>query len=252
MKAFCIYPLIHLLGAGFLLAFMALPLIASAAQNAASSGDGQGTATPVRIVTGTDIGMAMGTGFYVRSNIIATNFHVIDGANTIGFATNQKAIIVNKIMAYDQTTDLALLYTDIPGTPFPLSIDNLSTGMRLTAKGFPGSKDGSLVSSEGIFVGWETINGVQHLQFNGVIMPGMSGGPIVDSMNRVVGVNRLGNEAEIYTLRAGIGVLHLIDLLDQALILPYDQYMDVEDFFKLTRSRLRTEVSNGTIVITDH
>ena len=65
----------------------------------------------------------IGTGFYVHNNILATNFHVIEGANKVlVLADKSNAVAVEWVIGYDKVTDLALLFIPHIGTPLPIAV----------------------------------------------------------------------------------------------------------------------------------
>ena len=66
-----------------------------------------------------------GSGFFVRPNHIATNFHVIEGATAAKLraklANQEKVYRIKRIRAVDRKHDLAILQVSAPGVkPLPL------------------------------------------------------------------------------------------------------------------------------------
>jgi S1-C subfamily serine protease len=97
--------------------------------------------------------------------------------------------------------DVALLKVEIPNTP-PLSIATVDpkSGSALTSVGFPASV-GSVVDTARIRASFKSgtassqqisPTGVAQTEVNADISPGMSGGPTVDSLGNVLGVNSFG------------------------------------------------------------
>src|SRR5438552_3840816 len=66
--------------------------------------------------------VSLGTGFYVRKNIIATNLHVVRNAKKIrAFSvTDQKERKVSSVYAIDAEHDLAALHVDDAAEPLAL------------------------------------------------------------------------------------------------------------------------------------
>jgi S1-C subfamily serine protease len=170
---------------------------------------------------------SIGSGFYVRPDIVATNCHVVsEGAlGPFGFAGGLAQItdkpgkftIPNKPIAIDQDHDVALLY--IPGTdakPMPLRSDysTLKVGESVFALGSPKGLAGSL--SEGL-ISSDKLRGMNpkdpdspkmYLQHSAKIDHGNSGGPLVDAQGHVIGINTAGMGNGAINLAV---VVHFID-----------------------------------------
>ena len=135
--------------------------------------------------------LGQGSGFFVRPNLIATNFHVIDGA------AKGIARLVNKGTAYpieglvgaDEINDLALLRVTIHGV-IPLSLgdsDKVQTGQTVYVAGNPLGFDGTF--SDGIVSSRRNTYGIERLQMTAPISPGSSGGPVLNTSGEVIGVS---------------------------------------------------------------
>jgi S1-C subfamily serine protease len=154
---------------------------------------------------------ATGSGFYVRPDIVATNWHVVSNPamGDAGFrgGTAQitdkpgKYTITDKPIAFDRDHDLALLY--VPGTdakPLTLETDysKLRVGQAVYALGSPWGLAGSLsegiVSSDQLRPGDETNGNAQklYIQHSAKIDHGFSGGPLLDTQGHVIGVDTAG------------------------------------------------------------
>jgi hypothetical protein len=136
----------------------------------------------------------LGTGFVVDRGVVATNLHVIAGADRILLATPQgKRLQISAIAGLDPAHDLALLSfaAEASPTPLPLRRDTpLMAGDPVVAIGTPQGL--ALSASTGI------ISAVRELgprltlvQTTAPISPGSSGGPLLDEQGRVVGVTTL-------------------------------------------------------------
>jgi serine/threonine protein kinase/S1-C subfamily serine protease len=154
---------------------------------------------------------SIGSGFYVRPDIVATNCHVVSEGplGAAGFAgglaqvTDKpgKYTITEKPITIDKDHDLALLY--VPGAeakPMNLRSDysGLKVGETVFALGSPKGLAGSL--SEGL-ISSDKLRGVNpkdpdspklYLQHSAKIDHGNSGGPLVDAEGRVIGINTAG------------------------------------------------------------
>lgn len=132
----------------------------------------------------------MGSGFFIAPNIIATNFHVIDGsyAQSVKFFTHLREYPVLRVIRVDKRADLALLQVNLPNVPFlPLAEDGWpDIGMDVFAIGSPQGLEGTL--STGIVSSWRTELGPERIQFTAPISPGNSGGPLINAKGQVIGV----------------------------------------------------------------
>ena len=133
-----------------------------------------------------------GSGFFVRPNLIATNFHVIDGAAK-GYARLVNTAITYPIEGFtatDETNDLALLKVTAHGvTPLPLGdSDAVQIGETVYVAGNPLGFEGTF--SDGIISGRRDSAGKkERLQMTAPISPGSSGGPVLNRKGEVIGVS---------------------------------------------------------------
>lgn len=146
----------------------------------------------VLLVTQDDQGqpLALGSGFFVRPGIIATNFHVIEGAarawaKPIG--QNGKHEIQGSV-GVDAEKDLALLKVE-DGTERSLLLgnsDQVIVGDTVFVVGNPRGLEGTL--SEGIVSAVRTVASDKLLQITAPLSPGSSGGPVINAHGQVIGV----------------------------------------------------------------
>jgi S1-C subfamily serine protease len=132
-----------------------------------------------------------GSGFFVRDGIIATNYHVIEGASS-GIAKSvgkENKLVLQRVLAANAKVDLALVEvakTDIPS----LTISNgrrLSIGQKVYAIGNPVGLEGTF--SEGIISSIREIGEDYYIQMTAPISSGSSGGPVLNEHGLVVGVS---------------------------------------------------------------
>jgi putative serine protease PepD len=167
---------------------------------------------------------ATGTGFVVDGNgNIVTAAHVVNGASSITVTfqdgTTRKATLLGK----DNATDVAVLKVDPSGlTLHPLALGssaNLDVGDNVAAIGDPFTYDRSI--STGIVSGLDrTIsapNGftVAHaIQTDAALNPGNSGGPVLDSSGKVIGiVDQIATNGSTNATSSGVGFAVPIDLV---------------------------------------
>jgi len=134
--------------------------------------------------------LAIGSGFFVKENVIASNAHVVEGAAS-GYAkiVGQKATFdLQGIVGMDARHDLILLAVEGAKAP-ALRIDvsrRVAIGDRVYSVGNPKGLEGTF--AEGIISGIRDIDGDEILQITAPISPGSSGGPILDDSGAVIGV----------------------------------------------------------------
>ena len=129
-----------------------------------------------------------------------TNWHVIDKAQSIRCLLNDGRAFQAKIIGSDKDLDLALLKLTLPpGTPplpfAELAPETLSEGDFVMAMGAPWGLNRSvsigIISCASRYL---PVNGMYSLwyQTDASISPGNSGGPLVNTSGKVVGINTLG------------------------------------------------------------
>ena len=135
--------------------------------------------------------LLQGSGFFVDSNQVATNFHVIKNASQIRVETFNGAVsTVTTILATDEKSDLALLQLDSPSpqsTVLYLKTTAPAEGDSVTLISNPqGSHWKVTRGSTGLL--WEFHGLGERLQITAAISPGSSGGPVLDERGKVVGI----------------------------------------------------------------
>jgi regulator of sirC expression with transglutaminase-like and TPR domain len=132
----------------------------------------------------------LGSGFVVSAGgLIATNFHVIGQGRPIQVEfADGKSYPATAVHASDRARDLAVIRIDARGlTPLPLGDSARAVdGQPVVALGNPRGLKHSVVS--GVLSGRRRIGGQAMLQVAIPIEPGNSGGPLLDSYGRVLGI----------------------------------------------------------------
>jgi S1-C subfamily serine protease len=145
---------------------------------------------------------SVGTGFLVKSNLVATVEHVVDGAKKITLKRDGRVIGSARIIGLDRDRDLALLKTQvaIKGYTFGFADSAPRLGEDVGAIGYPLGLP--LTVTQGSVSGFDRvipISGVRrrHLvQTDAAVTPGNSGGPLLSrESGQVVGLVDLGTTA---------------------------------------------------------
>ena len=148
--------------------------------------------------------LGFGSGFFVRDNLIVTNYHVIEGAarGTAKLVGKFTTYTIEGVTATDKTNDLALLKVTAPGIkPLPLgNSTDVKIGETVYVAGNPKGLEGTF--SNGIISSLRDKNTKERLQMTAPISPGSSGGPVLNSKGEVIGVSFA--DIELWTHRISI------------------------------------------------
>lgn len=141
--------------------------------------------------------LSLGSGFVAGDGIVATNFHVVAGADrgvvtTIGDSVRHT---VRTVISADSAHDIAILPVDGMSRPqLEISDATLGVGDRVYAIGNPQGLEGTL--SEGLISAIRGFGADTALQITAALSPGSSGGPILSTEGKLVGM-------AVATLREG-------------------------------------------------
>ena len=132
----------------------------------------------------------IGSGFFVSEDVVASNFHVIEGSSRgfvkiIGDKTKHD---IDGVVGLDELHDLVLLQIKASSAP-SLSLGEskiLEIGEEIYAVGNPRGLEGTF--SQGIISSIRQLEGGSLVQITAPISPGSSGGPVLNNKAEVVGV----------------------------------------------------------------
>ena len=137
--------------------------------------------------------ISMGSGFFVQPDIIATNYHVIEGAahGTVKPVRIPTKYTIDGILAVDKDNDLALLKVSassgIKSLPLINDSGTVRIGKIVFVVGNPNGLEGTL--SNGIISNLPTLEpNKKRLLMTAPISPGSSGGPVLNREGEVIGV----------------------------------------------------------------
>ena len=136
----------------------------------------------------------LGSGFFVESDLILTNYHVIDGANFAEIETLDGTKETGKVVEVDIRLDLALVKVDLDGSSVEFSDGIVALGDTVHAIGHPSGMTYTL--TEGIISSIRRLPSsydpggppLLFVQTDVAINPGNSGGPLYVG-DKVIGVN---------------------------------------------------------------
>ena len=137
-------------------------------------------------------GMSSGTAFFINNKgYLLTNNHVVEGCS-LSKITYKNKDYETKLIATDQTLDLALLKADIkPKTYFSFARDEIKKLNKVYVAGYPLGKGLSddLKISSGIISSLKGFkDNSNEIQVDAPINPGNSGGPIINENGDLVAI----------------------------------------------------------------
>ena len=156
----------------------------------------------VAIDVATSDGEAKGSGVVISDKgYIATNNHVISGAQQIQVTLASGAVYSAKVVGTDTTTDLAVIKLDNPPSDLKVAefadSDNLAVGEAVMAIGTPLGYDDTATTgivsalNRPVTVTDDDNNAIvtNAVQIDAAINPGNSGGPTFNAAGQVIGIN---------------------------------------------------------------
>jgi tetratricopeptide (TPR) repeat protein len=138
--------------------------------------------------------LSRGSGFFVESDRIVTNRHVIEGAYRAEVHSSTGAVYpVRGVLAVDAEGDIALLKIDVPANqirPLPLDKTSPQEGESVVVIGNPLGLEGSVTN--GIVSAVRDIPTFGRIiQITAPISSGSSGSPVVNMQGQVIGIATL-------------------------------------------------------------
>lgn len=145
----------------------------------------------VKVYTGKG---TLGTGFYVRPNVVMTNYHVVEELKFAEIGLHGGRSSFGKVIARDARLDLALIKVEADGKPVRFYDKNkLDLGSTIEVIGHPQNFDFSITRGvisavrKGAPVNLPAADKVLLVQIDAPISPGNSGGPVFLG-NKVVSI----------------------------------------------------------------
>jgi serine protease Do len=130
----------------------------------------------VRITSDTEIG----SGFFVKPNLILTAYHVIEGSTDVRIDMYTGKTIIGKVINHDSKNDIAMIEVTDLGIPVTINTD-IHVGQTEISYGYPMGIDAT--ANKGIV---SAIN--NDIQISSPVNNGDSGGMLLDSNGDVIGL----------------------------------------------------------------
>lgn len=135
--------------------------------------------------------LLQGSGFFIDSDQVVTNFHVVKNASKVRVETFNRSIsTVTTILAIDEKSDLALMRLAGPvpdSTILSLNTAPPTEGESITVISNPRGSQWQVTNGSTGLV-WEFKGLGERLQITAAISQGSSGAPVIDAEGKVVGI----------------------------------------------------------------
>ncbi|MDX2222739.1 MAG: trypsin-like peptidase domain-containing protein [Rhodospirillaceae bacterium] len=135
-----------------------------------------------------------GSGFLVTPDgYILTNQHVVGGAERVRVVFDDGKAVVGEVLRRDNARDIALVKVAETGlSSLPLARSEPEVGADVYAIGAPLDRDYQGTVSKGIVSAYRVEQGQRYIQADVNVLPGNSGGPLLDARGNVAGVTVSG------------------------------------------------------------
>ena len=182
--------------------------------------------------------LARGSGFFIDANgTIVTNFHVIEDAASAQATTYDGSTYeVTSVLGYDSYLDLAILRISLTGNPYlempSVPVETGDTIYTLgSSLGLTGTFSDGLVSTSS-----RVIDDVDYIQITAPISHGNSGGPLINTLGEVIGVNTWAyTDGQNINFAVNIHELARLDISSP---------MTMPEFYEKVASQYAAEASN--------
>lgn len=138
-----------------------------------------------------------GSGFYIdREGYLLTDYHVVSGAKFVKVKLTNGDKLVAQVVRHSERDDIALLKSDpVDVEPLAIRPDVLDVGEDVYAIGTPLGVLASTMT-KGVLSADRVTQGVHVLQSDAAVTFGSSGGPLLDSEGKVIGLTKSGLRGE--------------------------------------------------------
>lgn len=144
--------------------------------------------TYIETTDGSGSGVIIGADGY-----ILTNAHVVSGVSYATVKLSNGGSYRGTVVGRDENIDLALLQISATGlsAAFLGDSDSVEQGDPVFTFGYPLGIEGDVAFKDGTLSRRQKIDGTAYLEISAQILPGSSGGPLVNQSGEVIGINTL-------------------------------------------------------------
>jgi S1-C subfamily serine protease len=147
-------------------------------------------------VASIETGSGRGSGFFIRPNLVVTNFHVVEKQNSVTLQAGGTKYTA-RVAATSDAIDVALLEVYNPSPQQPTlrlgTVANARPGEEVLAIGYALGTLSNTVTRGIVSAVRQTTSNITLIQTDAAINPGNSGGPLLDRTGTVIGVNSMRN-----------------------------------------------------------
>ncbi|MCB2108685.1 MAG: serine protease [Rhodobacteraceae bacterium] len=139
-------------------------------------------------------GEGSGSGFMIADRYFVTNQHVVGGAAFVKVKLITGREILGDVIARDVGRDVALIQTEPVGLGgLPIRLPDVAIGSRVFVVGSPLGEDNEGTVLSGIVSTYRVDDdGTRYIQSDAGILPGNSGGPMLDESGNVIAITVAG------------------------------------------------------------
>jgi serine protease Do len=137
---------------------------------------------------------ASGSGFFIsQDGYLLTNKHVVGNAKFVKVKLPTGMDLVGEVVRVEAERDVALVKTPISGVQaMPWRAGDLKIGEDVYVLGSPLGDQFSTTLTHGIMSAYRMLDDKRFVQSDVAILPGTSGGPLLDVKGQVVGITVMG------------------------------------------------------------
>lgn len=150
---------------------------------------GSASESVVSIITGGGHGSGV---LITGDGYILTNHHVAGGSGKVRVRWADGTETPGEVIRGDSRRDVALIKTTPKATPLAVRMTPVTAGETVFAIGTPLDKDMAGTLTRGVVSASRTIEGLPFIQSDVTVMPGNSGGPLVDEAGQIAGLTVSG------------------------------------------------------------
>lgn len=138
--------------------------------------------------------LGSGSGFFVnKDGYLLTNHHVTGSTKFVKVKLSTGRELVGEVIRFDKTRDVALIKTEqIAVQPMAIRNSEPNIGEVVYVLGSPLGAKFNTTLTKGILSGYRTLKEQRYLQSDVTILPGNSGGPLLDAKGSVIGMTVAG------------------------------------------------------------
>jgi S1-C subfamily serine protease len=162
---------------------------------------------------------SVGSGFYIENgDKIATNFHVIEGANRLEISdANGSVYFVADVVGVSRENDIAILMCPPSGKQLTINTNLPDIGDHIITLGNPKGLQRTI--SDGLISGIRQNGKSRFYQMSAPISPGSSGGPVLNDRGEVIGVSTF-TFLEAQNINFAVPSKYILELVNSGYAVP--------------------------------